>query len=67
MGEGRARLGLAFPAGATPFDVMDLCGVWEWTRSLWGPPQWTPKFSYPYEYADVSANAADRPPPRSLE
>jgi formylglycine-generating enzyme required for sulfatase activity len=40
----------AFPQGASPFDVMDLSGnVWEWTRSLWGPLSWTPKFGYPYD------------------
>jgi formylglycine-generating enzyme required for sulfatase activity len=51
----------AFPAGASPFEVMDLSGnVWEWTRSLWGPPLWTPKFGYPYdpELADRESLAA---------
>lgn len=38
-----------FPAGASPCGAEDLGGnVWEWTRSIWGPPTREPRFGYPY-------------------
>jgi iron(II)-dependent oxidoreductase len=41
-------LGL-FPAGASPYGVMDMAGqVWEWTMTLWGDDMATPSFRYPY-------------------
>lgn len=35
-GIGRTTAAGIFPAGASPYGVLDMCGnVWEWTRSLW--------------------------------
>jgi formylglycine-generating enzyme required for sulfatase activity len=42
-----------FPAGASPYGVLDLSGnVWGWTRSLWGEDFAKPSFKYPYDAAD---------------
>jgi formylglycine-generating enzyme required for sulfatase activity len=39
-----------FPAGASPYGILDMSGnVWEWTRSLWGKDWDKPHFRYPYE------------------
>lgn len=43
----------AFPAGASPYGVLDMSGnVWEWTRSLWGGDHKKVRFSYPYVVGD---------------
>ena len=42
-----------FPAGKSPFGILDLSGnVWEWTRSLWGKDWYKPDFNYPYDQKD---------------
>jgi len=43
-----------FPAGASPYGVLDLVGnVWEWTRSRWGKQSIRkPDYSYPYRPDD---------------
>jgi len=42
-----------FPAGASPYGLLDLGGnVWEWTRSLWGKEWKEPDFGYPYDAKD---------------
>jgi formylglycine-generating enzyme required for sulfatase activity len=47
----------AFPAGASPFGVLDMSGnVWEWTRSVWGPAAEKPEFAYPYKPNRVREN-----------
>ena len=44
----------SFPAGASPYGVLDLAGnVWEWTRSRWGRKSLsTPDYGYPYRSDD---------------
>ena len=44
----------SFPAGASPYGVLDLAGnVWEWTRSRWGRKSlFTPDYGYPYRSDD---------------
>ena len=42
-----------FPAGASPFGILDMCGnVWEWTRNLWGTSTSSTDYKYPYTRAD---------------
>lgn len=42
-----------FPAGASPYGVLDLSGNdREWTRSLWGKDWEHPEFKYPYDSDD---------------
>jgi len=42
-----------FPAGGSPFGVLDMAGnVWEWTASLWGACEDAPDFGYPYDPHD---------------
>lgn len=42
-----------FPAGASPFGILDMCGnVWEWTRNLWGTNTSSTDYKYPYTRAD---------------
>jgi formylglycine-generating enzyme required for sulfatase activity len=42
-----------FPAGASPYGVMDVSGnVWEWTSSLWGKGWDKLEFEYPYDPRD---------------
>jgi formylglycine-generating enzyme required for sulfatase activity len=39
-----------FPAGASPYGIMDMSGnVYEWNRSLWGKDLYNPEFKYPYK------------------
>ena len=46
-----------YPAGASPYDVLDMAGnVWEWTGSLWGRDSHEPDFRYPYDPADGREN-----------
>lgn len=43
----------AYPAGASPYGVLDMVGnVWEWTASLWGGQMIRPTFGYPYLAGD---------------
>jgi len=52
-GLGRPSAVGCFPAGASPYGVMDMGGnVWEWTRSLWGENVEEPDFKYPYDPTD---------------
>jgi formylglycine-generating enzyme required for sulfatase activity len=47
-GNGQPSLVGSFPAGASPYGLLDMIGnVWEWTRSLWGRDH-KPDFGYPY-------------------
>jgi formylglycine-generating enzyme required for sulfatase activity len=47
----------AYPAGASPYGLLDMAGnVWEWTRSLWGKDWHKPSFKYPYRPGDGREN-----------
>jgi formylglycine-generating enzyme required for sulfatase activity len=49
----------AFPAGASPYGILDMSGnVWEWTRSLWGKQFEKADFTYPYKPGKVRENLA---------
>lgn len=52
-GVGGTSLVGAFPRGASPYGLHDMCGnVWEWTRSLWGEDRDLTRFKYPYRPMD---------------
>lgn len=43
----------AFPAGASPYGLLDMCGnVWCYLRTLWGPRLEDPRYGYPYDPHD---------------
>lgn len=51
-----------FPAGASPYGLMDMSGnVWEWTRSLWRKDWQKPEFTYPYDPQDRRRERLDAP------
>jgi formylglycine-generating enzyme required for sulfatase activity len=53
MNIGRTSAVGCFPAGASPYGLLDMSGnVWEWTRSLWGKDWEKPEFKYPYDPND---------------
>ena len=55
-GSGPTAVG-GYPAGASPYEVLDMAGnVLEWTRSLWGADLARPQFGYPYEPDDGREN-----------
>ena len=42
-----------FPAGASPYGLLDMSGnIWEWTRSLWGKDWSKSDYNYPYDPND---------------